>query len=446
SYPNILTHLDLTQCPSMESFALAGNLSTRRIDVSKAGNPNLQNFIASYNRLTLSQCAALFDASNSPGEAFTTNQFLDPLTFARGDTADLSAEATLTKGGTTKNTVFEVLDYSRNTPADPSVYTVVQNGVFTFHKAGKYFIKMTNELANSGIERTLSVGLAAVYQEVSIYGSTDMNLTDLKVASQAGEKPLTPIFDSLTLNYTVDVDFNESYVIVTATLSDTASTLSGDTGMQMLAEGENTLAVTVTAEGGVAAKTYTILVNRAYGIPAEVNTHLASNVMGNSAVVHGVIIANDDTILSQGFEWRVLYSGDNWTISVAASDTSDISSQLTGLSFYTPYEFRAYAQTPKATRYGAILAFTTTNETIIAETENYASVRINPNPTTGKLKIEFSVVGSPLSVELFDVVGQCVGVYAVRPEDTETVIDISHLANGMYFLKIDGKTVKVVKQ
>ncbi|MCL2132111.1 MAG: T9SS type A sorting domain-containing protein, partial [Lentimicrobiaceae bacterium] len=50
------------------------------------------------------------------------------------------------------------------------------------------------------------------------------------------------------------------------------------------------------------------------------------------------------------------------------------------------------------------------------------------------------------NIELFDVVGQVVGTYRIRPENTETVIDISHLANGLYFLKIDGKMFKVVKQ
>ncbi|MCL2132579.1 MAG: T9SS type A sorting domain-containing protein, partial [Lentimicrobiaceae bacterium] len=74
-------------------------------------------------------------------------------------------------------------------------------------------------------------------------------------------------------------------------------------------------------------------------------------------------------------------------------------------------------------------------------------LRIYPNPTTGKL----SVVSYQLSemtgdIEIFDVVGQIVGAYHIRPTNDEIVIDISHLANGMYFLKIDGKVFKVVKE
>jgi len=83
----------------------------------------------------------------------------------------------------------------------------------------------------------------------------------------------------------------------------------------------------------------------------------------------------------------------------------------------------------------------------VVETEDKASVQVYPNPTTGEL----TVFSSQLSekggaVEIYNVVGQCVGAYHIRPKNTETVIDISHLANGLYFLKVDGKTVKIVKQ
>ncbi|MCL2132440.1 MAG: PKD domain-containing protein, partial [Lentimicrobiaceae bacterium] len=76
---------------------------------------------------------------------------------------------------------------------------------------------------------------------------------------------------------------------------------------------------------------------------------------------------------------------------------------------------------------------------------------IYPNPTTGKITVESCKVYKVESVELFDVVGKqySVGAKHVLPND-EMVIDISHLANGMYFIKIqtDNGTVmkKVVKE
>ncbi|MCL2130957.1 MAG: Ig-like domain-containing protein [Lentimicrobiaceae bacterium] len=71
-----------------------------------------------------------------------------------------------------------------------------------------------------------------------------------------------------------------------------------------------------------------------------------------------------------------------------------------------------------------------------------------PNPTTdGK----FSVFGFQFSemsgeVEIYDVVGRKydVGAKHVLPNN-EIVIDISHLASGLYFLKINHKTIKIIK-
>ncbi|MCL2131578.1 MAG: T9SS type A sorting domain-containing protein, partial [Lentimicrobiaceae bacterium] len=75
----------------------------------------------------------------------------------------------------------------------------------------------------------------------------------------------------------------------------------------------------------------------------------------------------------------------------------------------------------------------------------YGDLEIYPNPTTGKL----SVVSYQLSemigdVEIFDVVGRKL-LSLPSPLSPEIEIDISHLANGMYFLKIDGKVKKVIK-
>jgi len=85
----------------------------------------------------------------------------------------------------------------------------------------------------------------------------------------------------------------------------------------------------------------------------------------------------------------------------------------------------------------------------IAETHRNASVRVYPNPTTGQLTISLpnpSEGGAYTAenVEIYDVVGQNVGAYPCgRPEMT---IDISHLASGMYFLKVGNKTARFMKE
>ena len=74
---------------------------------------------------------------------------------------------------------------------------------------------------------------------------------------------------------------------------------------------------------------------------------------------------------------------------------------------------------------------------------------VYPNPTSGQLRI--SISDNSISdirqskIEIYDVVGKLQNAEH-RTQNEEIVIDISHLTNGMYFLKIDNKVVKVIKQ
>jgi len=80
----------------------------------------------------------------------------------------------------------------------------------------------------------------------------------------------------------------------------------------------------------------------------------------------------------------------------------------------------------------------------IVETQLIASLpRIYPNPTTGKLTIR-NEKSEVRNVEIYDVYGKKqLSIFNLQFSVDE--IDISHLANGMYFLKIGEKRVKVVK-
>jgi len=74
-------------------------------------------------------------------------------------------------------------------------------------------------------------------------------------------------------------------------------------------------------------------------------------------------------------------------------------------------------------------------------------LKIYPNPTTGQLTIsgvETQCIASlPQTVEIYDNTGRLVGVEYFRPDNT---INISHLPNGIYFIHINGKQMKVIKQ
>lgn len=70
-------------------------------------------------------------------------------------------------------------------------------------------------------------------------------------------------------------------------------------------------------------------------------------------------------------------------------------------------------------------------------------ISVSPNPTTDRVTISNNE--NINTVQLFDTTGK--QVYMVSNiNKTETVIDFTSLPNGVYFLKVDGKTIKVVKQ
>jgi hypothetical protein len=82
-------------------------------------------------------------------------------------------------------------------------------------------------------------------------------------------------------------------------------------------------------------------------------------------------------------------------------------------------------------------------ETSIATAETNRYLSVYPNPTTGKIVVSGQLL--VVSVEIYDVVGKKLLSFQLSTLDSNE-IDISHLANGMYFLKVDGKVYKVVKQ
>ena len=87
----------------------------------------------------------------------------------------------------------------------------------------------------------------------------------------------------------------------------------------------------------------------------------------------------------------------------------------------------------------------------------FAHIEVYPNPTTGELRVTSYEGGS---IEIYDVVGQCVFTTPNPSKGGESstsaqfpsfggagvVIDVSHLAAGMYFLKVDNKVVRFVKE
>ena len=82
------------------------------------------------------------------------------------------------------------------------------------------------------------------------------------------------------------------------------------------------------------------------------------------------------------------------------------------------------------------------NPTIeIADIKPINPIRIYPNPTTGQLRIENGQLTNG-TVEIFDIVGRKIVNCQLS---TINSIDVSHLADGMYYLKIENTVLKFVK-
>ena len=87
------------------------------------------------------------------------------------------------------------------------------------------------------------------------------------------------------------------------------------------------------------------------------------------------------------------------------------------------------------------------NYDFFAEPLHATSVpRVYPNPVKNQLRITNYELQKDGESVIYSVVGQVVMVGAYPCGRPEITIDISHLASGMYFLKVDGKVVRFVKE
>ena len=77
-----------------------------------------------------------------------------------------------------------------------------------------------------------------------------------------------------------------------------------------------------------------------------------------------------------------------------------------------------------------------------------SKITLTPNPTTGKLQVTTNEHQKIVDIQLFDIIGKLILSHPSAPSP-ETVIDLSHLSNGIYFLKIQTEngtqTKKVIK-
>ena len=332
-----------------------------------------------------------------------------------------------------------------NPTSNTSIYdTVCQGDSVLFNgqyytQTGIYTARLQNVFGcDSIVTLNLTVNRCAI-------PSSDACLTNITVS----EGVLKPKFECDTLNYTVDVPYKISSVIITATASDSNATVSGDVGLQSLQVGLNIFYITVRAEDSITTKTYTIRIIRADGgteaclFTLTILSEVSENEFREEKFYPSTVSCN---ILV--YSASVEHSISSAVINATATDTN---AKVTG--------------TGKKQLEVGVNAFPISVTSEVGNMQRIYKIEINragedvidpkkdlyvyPNPTDGRLHI-VNYEPSMGDIGVYDVLGKSLLQAKVKSEDKnqsgEIVIDILHLANGVYFLKVGDKTIKFVKE
>lgn len=164
-----------------------------------------------------------------------------------------SSEETSVNGGTVLLSVGEYGSHERGT----------ETITFKAAASGNAGIAVASTRATDSDGNQVSVGAASTIvkinnQMVQNQKSADSSLTSLSVSNGT----LSPAFSAQVFNYTLDVDNSVSSLDISASPKDAGARVEKVEGADSLAEGKNTVKITVRAEDGTTS-TYTIEVNRA---------------------------------------------------------------------------------------------------------------------------------------------------------------------------------------
>jgi hypothetical protein len=72
-------------------------------------------------------------------------------------------------------------------------------------------------------------------------------------------------------------------------------------------------------------------------------------------------------------------------------------------------------------------------------------IRFYPNPTSDGLITMEHLDKMPEKIQVYNTLGQLV-IAHIEPQQEKTVLDLTHFADGVYMVKVDNQTFKVVKK
>jgi len=186
----------------------------------------------------------------------------------------------------------------------------------------------------------------------------------------------------------------------------------------------------------------TYFINHLNGYYSLKDTFLTRPITNVHDIVHNILPSVFDTI-SCCF---------HFTSGLLQTDLAGNPRITNGMSNYGAYE---YGSCPHWKSMNYSEEETEAQKPPIAKEIASGKLQIYPNPTTGKITIR-NEESEVRNVEIYDIYGKLLYTSPQpSPKERENSpsfgggwgeVDISHLATGMYFLKVDGKVFKVIKQ
>ena len=172
-------------------------------------------------------------------------------------------------------------------------------------------------------------------------------------------------------------------------------------------------------------------------------TIAASNITQATATLNATINNPDNvTITDKGFEWKLTNGGTYTQIAGSGSDYT-FTASLSGLTANTGYTFKAYITYEGGTVYGDEINFSTLvdaiNDVTLAN-----SINLMPNPADDYIELSINSNVEVKEAVVYNAFGQM--IQKVELTDNHARIDLSDMAAGMYFVRVNGDNVSATKK
>ncbi|MDR0972231.1 MAG: fibronectin type III domain-containing protein [Bacteroidales bacterium] len=189
-------------------------------------------------------------------------------------------------------------------------------------------------------------------------------------------------------------------------------------------------------------------------IPPIVITGYVTDISAFSAKFSASVVPGTEEIYSRGFELKT--SSQIWEEASLLSGQGSYTFTLTynNLIASESYNVRAYVKTGENGQritYGGVENFTTENDennSIVEENINSSlNFIIYPNPAEGETKLIISGINGKIKYSLIDAYGREKNTQTIIVKDNiEQKIDLSNLAKGVYYLKLQGENINCTQK